>query len=664
MTTFFLQQKLHNDKKKKIITFFSISDAGPKATPKVVKTPLKKFLAKVSPSLALTPSKFLPSIKTDKSRIGILRRPEGESSNFENDLIVEKMPSIGSANIEHHHFVSNIDLNVSPKKSVHNTSFRNKSAQCEFELKVPETVPLKSSLLRNGTQHELAEKNGRNDEQYAGQYVDDGNTKPREIPYWLRPTPVQPYPYNFIVAVRKKLESITNPVFGPCKPYQWPDPHEASFHSPVAPPDMVFSSNYRRNFDRTQSESEKSMSENIKSNDNANEEQDEYEMDFSSVTFESKQNHSNSRSKSKRKSLNGSQDTLSISSGILSHSSPEKKVQTTTSDGNNEKDNEERQPSPLTTDNVDGLHITSRSLSQNERISDANSVVSRQSIISSVASHINFGRGKDYSSHSIPSLRKLSQQHSIAQLLDDFKTSLSAAIETNQRLHEMLSNPPSSRLTQYSDDFEHESENNHSRISEPITETHETMTVPSYKSSYPSASQTNSREHEERIDSVEKIDSNNGTSTTTKIVEDVVVVSSNQENISSNQTEENTQEGSSRTQKQSSTLIEEKIDDYQSSESPTNNDLKSVSLSIAKKSVPTSDDTDQPSNAIESFNKQITGQPEVPNESVGTDVFNVFNKTELNLDGDLNKSIWSEHNISYSTLGMVSFFITFSGIFL
>ncbi|XP_031623928.1 centrosome-associated protein 350-like [Contarinia nasturtii] len=615
-----------------------------KETPNALKTPLMRFQSKVSPSLALTPSKFLPSIKTDKIRIGILRRTEGESPTIENDLAEDEIPPIGSANIEPNHSVSNADFNLSPEKSVHNTSFKSKSVQCEFELKVPDTVPLKSSLLheRNGMQHEFVEEND-------GQY--EGASKPREIPFWLRPTPVQPYPYNFIVAVRKKLESITNPVFGPCRQYQWPDPHETSFHSPVAQPDKVFSSNYRRNFDRTQSESEKSMNENIKSNDIEDEDQKEYEMDFSSVTFESKRNRSNNRSKSKRKTMNGSQDTLSISSGILSHSSPEKKVRTTTSDDiHDEKDNDERQPSPLTTDNVDGLHITSRSLSQHERISNANSVVSRQSIISSVASHINFSRGKDYSEQSIPSLHKLSQQHSVAQLLNDFKTSLSAAIEANQRLHEMLSNPPSSR--QYSDDFEHESDNKQSHISERITETHENTSIPSYKSSYiVSATQTNGPTSEERSDEC-------NSSTSTKIAEDVIVVSSNRESIPTNQNEESTQKGgssqiyeSSRTPKDSSTMIEEKIDDYQSSESPTNNDLKSVSLSIAKKSAPTSDDTDQASNAIESFNKQITGDPDMANKSVANDIFDVFNKTELNLNGDANKSLWSEHNISYSTLG-------------
>lgn len=640
-----------------------------------MQTPQRRLQSKLSPSLALTPSKFLPSIKSDKNRIGILRRPEGISPTIESDTHITKTLTAGSANVEQHSEV-NVDLNTSFEKSIHNTTFRTEPKQCEFELRVPETVPLKSSLLHEigNTGPRNVESGNKGDERNGEQHFEDAAGKPRDIPYWLRPTPVQPYPYNFIMAVRKKLESITHPVVS-VKPRQWPNPTEhPTFHSPLPRPDTLFESHYRRNLERHQSESEKSTSENVQSlnvsptKSSAHIEhsagQQEYSMDFSSVTFESKRDRSHVLSESKRKSVGASQDTLSISSGILSHSSPEKKIRTVTTNGTKhlEKSETAWQPSPLTTDNVDGLQITSRSLTQNERISDAHSIVSHQSVASSAASHINFGRGRDYNGRGLPSFRQLSKKQSFEQLLDDFKSSLSAAIEANQHLRHLLSNPPSSRLAQYSDGFEHTTENEESHISERITGTNESG-IPSYKSQYTNSSaQSNGRATIEKNGSItknDKIEVSN-VSTLTKVLENVTSnlstskQSHSQRNGSNNFEESLEKEKSSSEPKESSTMIEEKIDDYQSSESPTNNDLKSVSLSIAKKSAPTtSDDTDQPSNAIESFNKHITGEPDVANESIGTDIFNIFNKTGMNLMEDVNQSIWSEHNISYSTLGMV-----------
>lgn len=633
--------------KLKLTTFFHINSYSDtqtketKATPNVLRKSHLKVQSKVSPSLALTPSKFLPSIKSDKERIGILRRPEGESPTLASEKVQTTIND--SVNVEQHPEF-NGDFNISPEKSIHNTTFRTEPKLCEFELKAPETIPLKSSLLyemaHNGVQDDLHVDERNN--------FEDAVSKPKDIPYWLRPTPVQPYPYNFIMAVRKKLESITHPVVS-VKPRKWPNPTEQiSFHSPLPRPNTFYESQYRHNLDSRHSVSDRSMSENVsptKSSDvsplktsdhiESAPKQEEYSLDFTSVAVESKHNRSKVHSKSKRKNVGGSQDTLSISSGILSHSSPEKKIRSTTKNGNHF---DAWQPSPLTTDNVDGLQITRQSLSQNERISNANSVTSHKSTASSVASHINFGRGKDYSDRTLPSFNKLNEQQSFAQLLDDFKSSLSAAIEANHQLHSLLSNPPSS-LTQYNDDFEHISDNEQATGDKNglVTE----------------------------IDEVEASHSN--ASTATKLMENNSSIRSNVNSSKQNYSErvaslthsERSPEKmeSNRVPEDSTTMIEEKIDDYQSSESPTNNDLKSISLSIAKKSTPsTSDDTDQPSNAIESFNKQIHGDRDIANESIGSDIFNIFNKKGLNLIDDMGQSIWSEHNISYSTLGMVSDF--------
>lgn len=65
----------------------------------------------------------------------------------------------------------------------------------EYQLKVPETrlrTPIKDYL-----------KNDLIDEQ-------------KSTPFWLKPSSsVQSYPYNFIMAVRKKLESLSHPIQGP-----------------------------------------------------------------------------------------------------------------------------------------------------------------------------------------------------------------------------------------------------------------------------------------------------------------------------------------------------------------------------------------------------------------------------------------------------------------
>lgn len=654
----------------------------------------------------------MPSIKSEKSRIGILRRTEEisptlQSATFAPQTSVAIVDTIGDVDVHEQPNQKELsyELDKSPKKSVQNTSINSPKHstnlnQYDFELKVPATIPLKSSLY-----NELVNIDEQNKDEC--QSVEVNHPKKKEIPYWLRPTPVQPYPYNFIMAVRKKLESITHPVVS-SQQYQWPELNErlgqvqqiiseaeASFHSPIARPNTQFAPKNRLNLERKQSESEKSMSENVQSsqaspvkssqNVEKSSEQEEYSMNFSSATFESKPRQSDAHQKSKQKSI--SQDTLSISSGILSHSSPEKKVQTTPNEKKVQKDDEVRQPSPLTTDNVDGLHITSRNFSQNEGISaKASSVYSQQSIPSSVSSHINFGRGNDYSISGQPSLSKGSKEKSMEELLNDFKSSLSQVIKVNRRLHDMLSNPSSSRTTRYSDDFTSEQKRSNT-ISERIAETHESTSVPTYKSQYTASEiQSNGQTVEERVDhstETERIETSlSNASTETKTVEENSEIVSNEYNdmvsnensnivtksassmqknlsntITSNEAEESdSKKNSTQTEKESSTLIEEKVDDYQSSESPTNNDLKSISLSIAKKSIATSDDTDQPSNVIESFSKQITGARDVANESVGSDIFNMFNKTALNMGDDINASIWSEQNISYSTLGLVRIF--------
>ncbi|KAL5289013.1 CEP350 family protein [Megaselia abdita] len=133
-----------------------------------------------------------PVPSTPKSRVGLLRKPETEDEpsfttlkqfnkkEIENKVIKDVFtPTVV-------HTVSKIDeLNQRIEVEEH-------SSKIDFTLKVPE-VQLKSKMsVPTQTQAET-------------------QSEKKDIPYWLKPSPVQMYPYNFIMAVRKKLEAIANP---------------------------------------------------------------------------------------------------------------------------------------------------------------------------------------------------------------------------------------------------------------------------------------------------------------------------------------------------------------------------------------------------------------------------------------------------------------------
>lgn len=85
-------------------------------------------------------------------------------------------------------------VNLVPKVEALNKNIDHEkdSTQVDLNLKAPE-VQLKVSIPTQ-TESEKPTQSAKKD-----------------IPYWLKPSPVQMYPYNFIMAVRKKLEAISNP---------------------------------------------------------------------------------------------------------------------------------------------------------------------------------------------------------------------------------------------------------------------------------------------------------------------------------------------------------------------------------------------------------------------------------------------------------------------
>lgn len=620
----------------------------------------------------VTPSKFLPTIDSNKKRIGILRRPEGYTPSLDSTQLLLQRPVIElnsyeqPSPLENPNIVLNIERGES-RGAVDSDNLAFHEQNNELQLKAPESVPLKSSFLKeNETQTSIGLYPNENKQEKMHQ---------TDIPYWLRPSPVQLYPYNFIMAVRKKLEAITNPVL--ITKSQPQDENiqrisdQFSHESPIARPNTIFSSKYHRNLDR-QSESDKSMTETenpksssteIQSDNVSNDanpvkasnllvhssEPEEYSMNFTSATNPSKQ--TDIQTKSRRKHMKGSQDTLSISSGILSHSSPEKKINDHKDSSNDKNKEEMRQPSPLTTDHVDGLQITSRNDVSHEKTAISNG---HSQSIATATSFINFNRGKDFSSVDQFNFKDLNEAENVQKLLHDFNESLSQVIKVNKHLRKVLSNPPSSRYSdsrqqsaKYSDDFESK-QSSIERIN-----TLASSSVPSYKSL--TKTDTNHR------------NSNGNTSTIIKTIEELSNHISTEISIKSStgNYEENTVtnefEVSAQRDKDSSTQINEEIPEAETSESPTNNDLKSVTLSIAKRSITTDDDDDtkqrSSSSVNESIHKHISGDPETLNQSIGSDIFAIFNQTGmLHAGKDLS---WSEHNISYSSLGMVITFYSF-----
>lgn len=551
----------------------------------------------------------------------------------------------------------NIDFGTKSKAEIRGTdSFEfirrkpiDRQQPDDMQLKAPESAVLKSSIFReNETQTSLTQHTPE-------QKLQKSNN---DIPFWLRPSPVQVYPYNFIMAVRKKLEAITNPVLVPKAKQQKPMESDLnSFKSPISRPKSFFNSQFRVNLEQNPNESDQSVADpqqhhsppaTNKSDLALNKaesmrisnllvhssEPEDYSMHFSPAQSSHKLNKEKLDDPYKARDRD-SQDTLSISSSILSQSSPEKrrKGKKNRSQREAKTEPEQRQMSPLNTEHVNGLHIHSRNTSKSATANEMTKADSQQ----------------------ISSTQSSSKQDSnnVQKLLHEFNESLSMVIKVNKHLRRVLttpssqanltkSQPPSKPTTKYSDDFEQSSETiKPSSIGEELPSVTSNKQDTSYKSF--TVLRTESNQSQQGAASSSK----------SNIVESIAELSNHiNTQISlktsiSNQTDAtitNNLEIITQQTKTSSTQIQEDLSQY--SESPTN-DLKSISLSIAKKSDAT--DTEQHSNVLESIQKHIVGEGDTLNQSIGSDIFAIFNKTAV-----MDATTWSEHNVSYASLGMVS----------
>lgn len=515
-------------------------------------------------------SAVIMSQRSQRERIGILRRPEGLDTNAAPPAPVALMTPLSrdiksKSQTNARQAVEDCPAHVATETAKETL----KPVEPKMDLQMPLSMSLKSSLLSAN----LSTPN------------DDRNN---EMKFWLRPTPVQPYPYNFIMAVRKKLELVAHPVLKTASSSPVKSHHEpVQLLSPIeiVPGDQPQESpNIEPMIRASPSEHQPSKGQQPGGGDISYSE--DYSTNFSSVTlktFDPIQMHPNeilssTKNDSKLPVGNGdSQDTLSISSGILSHSSPEKRRNILGS----KVVGASRQPTPLSTNHADSLHIVSRS-STNRSVST--------------------GRHTQASG-------ELSGSLDVQKMLSDFNKSLSQVIKVNQQLHTVLSNPPSLRPASVSEQ-------------QPTSTEEYSDDVDNFVSDRPTDEKaTNEDKTPSTVTPSEQI-ATEGES----IAESITATHSELE------------------RRQSSTLQEsEAVRSSVADEVPTT------------ASAPISDELatqiDEGSLSTRSFRKHIFDARDVMNASLGSDIFAILKQTAAI---DLNSSTWSDGNVSYSNLGMVS----------
>lgn len=608
---------------------------------------------------------------SDRKRIGILRRVE-DNQNRENVASAISVPpnsnnqkSIGIAADAVHKQLSAERHSPRPSQQGQSTT----SVAQELDLKAPASMKLKSTLLPPNELKPLNQKeNGT------------GAIDQNHMSFWLRPTPVQPYPYNFIMAVRKKLEAITHPAVNRGKASK---ADAKNMKTPSGRPSQTYETRYKTNL---------ALSKNIEENVYAGafwshiHEQnnrkgssfypsamtDDINSNFFS-SFEAQRSNVSMQIDNKlltparmaatnpttvtTNESDGSQNTLSISSGILSHSSPEKKKPF----ARNRVDTQMESQfllSPLSTDAVDGMHIT---LKNAETLPDKH-----QQHRKHIDSHIKFARGVD-----IQVNHQQDQPLDIQKMLNDFNESLSQVIQVNKKLHSALSIPSTQPLNtassmSYSDDFDDENKETEKKSHEQTNDITYTSQFTEYRSDKTrsatqktaqsaiqtvseqiinNSSVTNRSSNDSTLQNTQMSKSNNAT------LQKSSVGSTNQEQLT----------GSIATQKNDYNLENRKSDG-------TNDDnltsIQSATDTVAEE-VPTATDNSDASNSskdqihermIKSYEQRFSSDGEVLNTSIGSDMLAVFNRTSMEISNEHhNSTTWSEGNISYSSLGMVGY---------
>lgn len=492
--------------------------------------------------------------RLERSRIGILRRLEG---NKQNNLSLAPKNNTDITTIERGQcVVSNLDNSQSPVSIIPIAN--------QLELKAPETMKLHSSFLQRD--NNLKQEETRSDKD------------PNDISFWLKPSPIQPYPYNFIMAVRKKLEAITNPIANQKRNIadniEWIGRRSSSATNHCSAVQL------ESNQLNTVPMAEKTLQNNHEQTENTS------NLIKSSNVIPQSIDHDSDIS----------QNTLSISSDILSPSSPDKRQQIVMANAF----------IPLLTD---AIPISMKN--------EAKDTADRRHN----ESHVQLVRGVDMKKNH--NSRKSEAPHfNVQKMLSDFNESLSQVIKVNKKLHDVLSTPPSVQPSSvsYSDDFDDDKK--------------DTSQYTDYESDNIEASYTVSTTKKNEPSNISEQMSCDATIHT-----------------------DNTNEQSESHRAGSNSIVETNVKVRQSD---GYNDENTATVTIAEewpihtetfrsnsKNVP--DD-----KSVTSLQQHFSNDGEMPNTSIGSDIFAVFNRTSMEISNDIhNTSTWSEGNISYSSLGMV-----------
>lgn len=364
---------------------------------------------------------------TSAKRIGILRRSEASIASSR-PVSLHTLPTAANA----HGAVRS--ASPPPKTDVANSSV----PESPPSLSIP-NVNLRSTLVganqsnsprdRHTTDSSIASsssksKRSRTSSDSKRTSKSSVGNAPINVPYWLKPSPLQVYPYNFIMAVRKKLEMIAHPVVLPVAPTRKQrevgtsvnkgELRERSKH-------FQKKSNLATNLQKehakechtepSSSMSEKTPLSNLKSLSDAL-------TNLSSVSLHVPELSASKQSAVVAAAAADSDGTSSISSAIFSQSSPEKK-----------------KPAPLSTANVQKLSLNT-----------AHGTLNRHPFV-------NMRRGAEV--HQTPNAVTSpfkSVAHSsttadateLVDMLNSFNQSLSHAIAVNHQLNNVLLNAPQS----------------------------------------------------------------------------------------------------------------------------------------------------------------------------------------------------------------------------
>uniref|UniRef100_A0A0A1WMP9 Centrosome-associated protein 350 n=1 Tax=Zeugodacus cucurbitae TaxID=28588 RepID=A0A0A1WMP9_ZEUCU len=424
----------------------------------------------------------IANLKLPEKRIGLLRKPETKDHSF-------------SAIREFNFDKENIALEMMTPKLSHSVPLIPKTtSNDEIKGKDREVIPVEFTYRKPAT---VTLQNSQRDElkkskQSKGNEVDSikkgcdeiqskietcsNNITLNDLPYWLKPSAVQIYPYNFIMAVRRKLEALADvrPVNQTDTKFQKTVNTETSGESfssrnyafktqPIVKKPHAAESKYTGKLIETiKIDPERKDYTNCSvSNIHLLQSQSEFNSNLSSISVQLLHSSTNQSKTSSKKSnsipltyakskasAQASEDDTTISSSIFN--SPERNIRQRKVIGKSKFEELQGTISPLSLERVENLTIMS-----NKKLKKA-----------IAAKHVNPNRGDSQASCKMENVlshnKSTTNDIDFNKLLNDFNRSLSQVIEVNDRLkttinksHEICTekNNPS-EVYEYTTDFE------------------------------------------------------------------------------------------------------------------------------------------------------------------------------------------------------------------